>query len=268
VHGHLAGYNPSAAIGAARDFFWNELCDWYLEMIKPRCRDGALPEARATAEQVLAAVLDQTLRLLHPFVPFLTETLWSKLRELAPVRGVQAPFADNELLVQAAWPTGDAAWRASDVEQQIAAMQQWCVAIRETRARYQVPPKDRLVARFQASGADAAVLQAAAPLLAHMSGLGDVQIAADAQRTKDSATVVLGAAKAFLLGVVDLAKEQAKLQKEADKLRGQIGGIEKKLGNEGFVAKAPPAVIEKERQSLAALQAQLAGIEQSLRELG
>jgi len=268
VHGHLAGYNPSAAIGAARDFFWNELCDWYLEMIKPRCRDGAAPESRAVAEQVLAAVLDQTLRLLHPFVPFLTETLWSKLRELAPVRGIEAPFADSELLVQAAWPTGNAAWRANDVEQQIAAMQQWCVAIRETRARYQVPPKDRLVARFQATGADAAVLQAAAPLLAHMSGLGDVQIAADAQRTKDSATVVLGAAKAFLLGVVDLAKEQAKLQKEADKLRGQIGGIEKKLGNEGFVAKAPPAVIEKERQSLAALQAQLAGIEQSLRELG
>jgi valyl-tRNA synthetase len=78
---------------------------------------------------------------------------------------------------------------------------------------------------------------------------------------------VLGSAKAFLLGVVDLAKEQAKLQKEAEKLRGQIGGIEKKLANEGFVAKAPPAVIDKERANLAALQAQLAGVEQSLREL-
>lgn len=266
VHGHLLAYNPSAAIGAARDFFWNELCDWYLEMIKPRCRDGAAPDARETAEQVLAAVLDQTLRLLHPFVPFLTETLWSKLRELAPVRGIEAPFADSELLVHAKWPTGGA-WQAPAVEPQIAAMQQWCVAIREVRARYQVAPKDRPQARFAATGADALVLQAVAPLLAHMSGLGDVQIAADAQRTKDSATVVLGATKVFLLGVVDLQKEQAKLQKEADKLRQQIGGIEKKLGNEGFVAKAPPAVIEKERASLQALQAQLAGIDQSLREL-
>ena len=266
VHGHLLAYNPSAAIGAARDFFWNELCDWYLEMIKPRCRDGAEAASRATAEQVLAAVLDQTLRLLHPFVPFLTETLWSKLRELAPVRGIEAPFADSELLVHAKWPTGGA-WTAPAVEPQIAAMQQWCVAIREVRARYQVAPKDRPQARFAATGNDAAVLHAVAPLLAHMSGLGDVQIAADAQRTKDSATVVLGATKVFLLGVVDLQKEQAKLQKEADKLRAQIGGIEKKLGNEGFVAKAPPAVIEKERASLAALQAQLAGIEQSLREL-
>jgi valyl-tRNA synthetase len=266
VHGHLLAYNPSAAIGAARDFFWNELCDWYLEMLKPRCRDGADPASRADAEQVLAAVLDQTLRLLHPFVPFLTETLWSKLRELAPVRGIEAPFADSDLLVHAKWPTGGS-WRAPDVEPQITTMQQWCVAIREIRARYQVAPKDRPTARFAATGADAVVLQAVAPLLGHMSGLGDVQITADAQRTKDSATVVLGAAKVFLLGVVDLQKEQAKLQKEADKLRLQIGGIEKKLGNEGFVAKAPPAVIEKERSSLVALQAQLTGIEQSLREL-
>ncbi|MBL8756696.1 MAG: valine--tRNA ligase [Planctomycetes bacterium] len=268
VHGHLADYNPSAAIAAARDFFWNELCDWYLEMIKPRCRDGADAGARATAEQVLATVLDQTLRLLHPFVPFLTETLWGKLRELAPQRGIETPLADSTLLVQAPWPRTNPAWRDAAIEQDLVAMQQWCVAIREARARYQVPPKDRLVARFAADGDVGAMLQRTAPLLGHMSGLGEVVIAADAQRTPDSATVVLGAAKVFLLGVVDLQKEKAKLEKEAEKLRGQIGGIERKLANEGFVAKAPPAVIEKERASLAALRQQLAGIEQSLRELG
>jgi valyl-tRNA synthetase len=223
--------------------------------------------ARATAEQVLAAVLDQTLRLLHPFVPFLTETLWEKLCELAPQRGIGAPLPPSEQLVHAAWPSGDAAWRAPAVERDIAAMQRWCEAIRETRARYQVAPKERLAARFAATGDDAATLRATAPLLAHMSGLHDVAIAADAQRTADSATVVLGASKAYLPGVVDLQKERAKLQKETEKLRGQIGGIERKLGNEGFVSKAPPAVIDKERGNLAALQAQLAGVEQSLREL-
>jgi len=268
VQQQLTAYNPSAALAAARDFFWNELCDWYLEMVKPRCRDGATADARATAEQVLAAVLDQTLRLLHPFVPFLTETLWTTLRELAPVRGVTKPFADAALLVHASWPTGDPTWRDETAERDIAAMQQWCVLIRETRARYQVPPKERPSARFAAAGSDAVTLRTTAPLLAHMAGLGEVTVAADAQRTKDSAAVLFGAAKCFLLGVVDLAKEQAKLEKEAEKLRAQIAGIEKKLGNEGFVAKAPPAVIEKERQALAALQAQIAGVEQSLRELG
>jgi valyl-tRNA synthetase len=101
-----------------------------------------------------------------------------------------------------------------------------------------------------------------------MAGLSAVDVDANAQRTKDSATVVLGAGKCFLLGVVDLAKERAKLKKEAEQMRGRVQGIEKKLGNEGFVAKAPPAVIDKERANLAALQAQLAGVEQSLQELG
>jgi valyl-tRNA synthetase len=267
VDAQLRAYNPSAALSAARDFFWNELCDWYLEMLKPRCKDGADAASRTVAEQVLAAVLDQTLRLLHPFVPFLTETLWTKLRELAPGRGIEQPFPDSEQLVHAAWPTTHVNWQSPAIEQQVATMQQWCVAIRETRARYQVPPKDRLAARFAANGDELQSLRAVGPLLAHMSGLGEVAIGSSAERTKDSASVVLGAAKAYLLGVVDLAKEQAKLTKEAEKLRGQIGGIERKLGNDGFVAKAPPAVIEKERQSLASLQAQLTGVEQSLQEL-
>ena len=268
VQNQLTAYNPAAAINAARDFFWNELCDWYLEMCKPRFKEGADAAAAARGKQVLAAVLDQTLRLLHPFVPFLTETLWVKLRELAPVRGLQQPFADSELLVHASWPAAEPAWQHPDVEAQITAMQQWCVAIREARARYQVAPRERVATRFCADGDAAAVLHATAPLLANMAGLADVAIGADQQRTPDAAIVVLGSAKAFLLGVVDLEQEKAKLHKEAEKLRARITGIENKLGNEGFVAKAPPAVIQKERDNLATLQQQLAGIEQSLAELG
>jgi valyl-tRNA synthetase len=268
VQQHLLAYNPSAALGAARDFFWNELCDWYLELIKPRCKDGADAGARASAEQVLAAVLDQTLRLLHPFVPFLTETLWEKLCELAPVRGIDHALPTSEQLVHARWPSVPAAWRDEAIEHDVAVLQQWSVAIREARARYQVPPRERVAVRFAATGADAAVLERVRPLLANACGLADVTVAADAQRTPDSATVVRGGSKAFLLGVVNLEQERGKLQKEADKLRGQIASIEKKLSNEGFVAKAPPQVIEKERAALRALQAQLTGVEQSLRELG
>jgi valyl-tRNA synthetase len=268
VHGALQAYNPAAALGAARDFFWNELCDWYLEMLKPRFRDGADAEAAAGGRQVLAAVLDQTLRLLHPFVPFLTETLWARLQALAPSRGVAEPFPCADLLVHATWPVADAAWLSPVAEQQVASMQQWSVAIREARARYQVPPRERLAARIHAEGATAATLGAVRDLLAHMAGLGDVAIGADVQRTPDAATVVLGAAKAFLLGVVDLEKERGKLQQQAEKLRGQIGGIERKLGNDGFVAKAPAEVVARERANLDALRQQLTGVEQSLRELG
>ncbi len=272
VDEQLEAYTPSAAISAVRDFFWNELCDWYLEMIKPRFRDGAdasstAPDSKATAQQVLAAVLDQTLRLLHPFVPFLTETLWTRLRELAPERGIASAFADNQMLVDAQWPSADPTWDDPATEQRIAAMQQWCVAIREARARYQVAPRERIAARFRAEGAVAETLTATQDLLANMAGLSETTIAADAERTPDAATVVQGAAKAFLLGVVDLEAERQKLGKEADKLRGRITGIEKKLGNESFTAKAPAAVVDRERANLAKLQEQLAGVEQSLSEL-
>ncbi|MCR9243627.1 MAG: valine--tRNA ligase [bacterium] len=268
VDEQLAAYTPSAAIAAARDFFWNELCDWYLEMIKPRFRAGADATSKAQAQQVLAAVMDQTLRLMHPFVPFLTETLWTRLRELSPRRGIATEFSDSELLVHALWPTADAGWDAPAIEAEIAAMQDWCVAIREARARYQVAPKERLVARFQADGDAATALHATASLLANMSGLSETTIAADAQRTPDSATVIRGAAKAFLLGVVDLEAEKQKLTGEAEKLRGRIGGIEKKLGNESFVSKAPAAVVERERGNLEKLREQLVGVEQSLADLG
>jgi len=263
----LEGYNPSAAVAIARDFFWNELCDWYLEMIKPRMREDADEASRKTAQQVLAAVLDQTLRLLHPFVPFLTETLWTRLNELAPKRGVQTEFATSALLVHAEWPTGDRAWQAAGIESNITAMQEWCVAIREARARYQIPPRQKVEARFQADGDTAAVLEATHVLLAHMAGLESCAIGPDQQRTKDSATVVVGTAKVFLLGVVDLEKEKAKLEKEKGKLEGQIGGLDRKLSNEGFLKKAPPAVVEKEREQLAAMKARLEAIQQSLAEL-
>lgn len=267
VQRHLEEYNPSAAIQTARDFFWSELCDWYLEMLKPRMKDGADAEAKSTGQQVLAAVLDQTLRLLHPFVPFLTETLWERLNTLAPRRGVESEFAGSEMLVHAAWPTSQTSWRDDAVEANVATMQTWCVAIREARARYQVAPREQLEARFQADGATATVLQATKALLANMAGLASAAIGPDQERTKDSATVVLGESKAFLLGVVDLEKERQKLSKEQKALAGRIGGLEKKLANQGFLAKAPAAVVEKERASLAALQAQLAGVQQSLEEL-
>ena len=230
-------------------------------------KEDADPASRGSAQQVLAAVLDQTLRLLHPFVPFLTETLWTQLNELAKTRGLDAEFANSDLLVHAQWPTSNANWTNTGVEAQITTMQEWCVSIREARARYQIPPRQKVEARFQADGETAEVLQATCPLLANMAGLDSPQIGPEQQRTKDSATVVVGTAKVYLLGVVDLEKEKAKLEKEAGKLEGQIGGVDRKLSNEGFLAKAPPAVVEKEREQLIAMRAQLDAIKQSLSEL-
>jgi valyl-tRNA synthetase len=106
VNQGLSEYNPSAAFHAAREFFWSSLCDWYLELIKPRLTNVEHPSG-PVARQVLAFCVDQVLRLLHPFVPFITEHLWQLLSEQVPERGLGelAPAPASSLLIQAPWPT-------------------------------------------------------------------------------------------------------------------------------------------------------------------
>ena len=267
VHGALSSYNPAAAIAAAREFFWGELCDWYLELVKPRFRDEAPAAERALAQQVLAAVLDQTLRILHPFVPFLTETLWQNLCDLAPVRGIDRELEGSALLVHARWPEHTATWISEEADSDLKCVQQWCAAIREARASYQVAPRTRIALRIQASGQTAKILLRGQALLAHMATAESIAISPTQERTRDSAAVVVGDGTAFLLGVVDLDKERDKLGKQQDKLRSQIASMAAKLGNEGFRAKAPPQVIAQQEATLQGLRQQLLAVEQGLRDL-
>jgi valyl-tRNA synthetase len=264
VHRALVAYNPSAALSAAREFFWGDLCDWYLEAIKPRLRDAA--EA-PVARQVLATALDQVLRLLHPFVPFITEALWEKLNERAPIRGIEDELPGSELLVQALWPGHHHGWQDEELEGQIGLMQEVVTGIRETRARYNVSPSTRVSAAIRATGATAAALSAAVPLIAQLSGAEQVEVSADARRTSDSATAVVRDAEIYVLGVVDAEQERAKFEKQRDKLQQQIAGKQKKLGNQAFISKAPPEVVERERGSLEGLKSQLKRVEDGLADL-
>jgi len=263
VDAGLAQYNASVAVTAARDFFWNELCDWYLEWIKPRIKVDD-----AAARQVLAYTLDQVLRLLQPFVPFLTEELWARLGELAPTRGIDAPLpATDGLLVHAAWPAARDDLQAPEVDAQVTLCQDVVGAVREVRASYQVAPSARVPVVAVAAGATSAALSATQRLLAHMGGASEVTIAASYQKPKDAATALVRDAEVFVLGVVDLEVERAKLTKQREKLAGQIRGIEGKLGNEGFVAKAPAEVVEREKARLADLTKQLQSLDASIADL-
>jgi valyl-tRNA synthetase len=260
----LEVYNPSAAIGAARDFFWNELCDWYLELVKPRLKDA---EKAPLCKQVLATCLDQVLRLFHPFVPFITEELWRRLGELAPRRGVRQELATGELLVAARWPEADPDWRDQELEELVAFAQEVVTRLREVRAHYQVAPSARVPIVLRAAGESADRLARCRELIANMAGAESVAIDAAAEKPKDAATTVVGDVEAYVLGVLDGEKERAKLQAQREKLAGQIAGIEKKLQNENFVAKAPAEVVDRERRRLEEIRAQLERVEASLGQL-
>ena len=259
----LESYNPAAAISSARDFFWNDLCDWYLELIKPRMRDE---QAAALARQVLAYALDTTIRLLHPFVPFITEALWSKLGELAPRRGFDRQLELAELCCHAAWPAQDGTHNEL-LEQDFALIQTCVASIREVRARYGVPPSAKAPVTVRCPAELAAKLERWVQHIAHMSGADTVTIDPGADKPKDAAVAVAGKVELLIHGIVDVEKEKAKLQKELGKLVGQITGLEKKLGNEGFVAKAPAEVVEKSRMQLQDLIEQRQRIDDNLASL-
>jgi valyl-tRNA synthetase len=265
VQRQLEAYNPSAAVGAARSFFWSELCDWYLELIKPRLRDAA---SAPLARQVLAAALDQVLRLLHPFVPFITEELWEQLGKRAPLRGIEQPFEVAPLLVGSIWPDAHEAWQDDALEARVGFAQDLIHAIRGVRSKYDVPPRKQIEARIRATPAAFAPAAGLEPLIQHMAGISSLEIGPDAARSADAATVVVRELQIYLGGVIDVEKERARLVAQRDKLRKAVESGRAKLAKPGFAERAPAAVVATERERLAQAELELTEIERSLEQVG
>ena len=260
-------YKFDAATRTLREFVWNEFCDWYLEMIKPRLREEMLKPA---AQRVLVTVLDTTLRLLHPFTPFITEELWQRLKEIAPSRGLPAPTPAADAIIIAPWPTGLEAWRDTALEARFQRLQELIVAVRNMRGTYNISPAVTVAISVRCSSEVAADLE---HVRSQFEGLAKATLTAtgpDVARPKASGSFSFGDAVGFLPleGLIDLQAELARQQKEADKLRGFIAGTERKLGNESFVAKAPPEVVAEVRETLAGQKKQLTSIEEIIQQLG
>ncbi len=264
VQQQLEAYNPSAALSAAREFFWSDLCDWYLEMIKPRLRtDGA-----DSARQVLAFCIDQTLRLFHPFIPFVTDFLWQHLHEHTVQRGIERPLQSPDEIAHAPWPQPNARWQDEPLEQQVDFLQNIIRAIRDIRSQYTVPPKQRVQVRIKTVDEAPAILTHGLMHIQSLAGVESVEMAPDAERTRDAATAVVGEFEVYVLGVIDIEKERARLNGQIKKLSGTLAGVQKKLSNEKFLSRANPEVVARERSKLAALEAQLGTLNENLAALG
>ncbi len=264
VHRELENYNPSAAIAAAREFFWSDLCDWYVELIKPRMRDA---DQAPVARQVLATVLDQVLRLLHPFIPFVTEALWRRLGEQCAQRGVDAPLEVSELLIQAAWPERRPDLEDDLLEERFRFLQDVVRGIRDRRSKYNVAPSEKIAASIRASGESAEILESLSGLLAHIAGLETLEISAQMERSKDAAVAVVRDVEIYIPGILDLEAEKAKLVKQRDQVAKRLDGARRKLENENFVTRAAPEVVDRERQRVTELEAELQRVEENLKGL-
>ena len=267
INAQLAEYLFDAATRALRDFTWNEFCDWYVEMLKPRLRD---PARRPAAQRLLVGVLDALLRVLSPFTPFICEELWQRLGEIAPQRGLLAPQPAAECCMIAPWPVFPDEWRDSLLESRFERLQEIVVAVRNVRALYRIEDRAELSLFIRCPSDVAAQLTDMAGQFENLARAVLKAAGGDVSRPGTSASFSLADADGFipLEGVVDREAELARQKKEADKIRGFITGHERKLANESFVAKAPPEVVEQVRDALAGLKKQLASIEEIIRQLG
>jgi valyl-tRNA synthetase len=270
VDGALADYNPSGALGAARDFMWGELCDWYLELIKPRLADPDTPSARV-ARQILAHCLDQTLRLLHPFVPFITEHLYGRLQAQVPKRGLAGICPVEEqpaaLLIGAPWPTVEASLDDDTLREVFADLQAITGGIREARASQGISPKQKVTVTLRPPAARAAALAPKAHVIEHMANVETLHVDPQATRPAGSASLVVGALQIFVHDLIDDQAERERLQKELVRVEKEIAICQKKLANEKFVSRAPPQIVAEQREREAKYSAQKQAIARSLAEL-
>ena len=243
-------------------FMWDDFCDWYLEIAKGRINSGdAAPKA------IVAHCLDVLLRLLHPIIPFITEAIWARLNEVAPVRGPGGQQAEP-LLARAEWPRADAGAINQQAEHDFEMLADMIRQIRNARSRHNVPPPSKLAVKVEGSGPAASLVADNADLLKSQAGLSEVSVVEHlANPPADAAAVTAANIKLHVLGIIDRQAEVQRLTKQAETLRRGVQGIEAKLANEGFVSKAPPAVVQRERQRLAQLKADLEAVEKSLAAL-
>jgi len=235
----IEDYRFNEAANAAYDFVWGTFCDWYLELAKPILTgedEGARIETRATA----AYVLDQILKLLHPFMPFITEELWAETGRIGPKR--------EKLLILTEWPN-----MAGLEEPAATAELDWLIAvvsgIRSVRQEMNVPGGAKIKLVVVGAGEETGTrVEAHLGSLTRLARLESVDYAFEVP--PESAQIVLGEAifALPLAGVIDIVAERARLTKDMQKEDIEVEKIDRKLGNEQFVAKAPPEVIEEQRQ--------------------
>ncbi|HEX4129280.1 MAG TPA: valine--tRNA ligase [Pirellulales bacterium] len=248
------------------EFAWDEFCSFYVEMVKGRLQDAA---SRQVAQRVLAHVLDNLLRLLHPVIPFITEEIWRLLNEACPARGLAKPQAADESVVIAAWPEPDVRRQDVEIEARFARFQEVLKGLREIRARQNIPPKTPIKFSVRCDAALVELLRPMAGYFESMAGATATGWGPSTAPPATSANITAGAAELFvdLVGLIDVDAEIARKEKDRENLAKQIQAKEGKLANENFVSRAPADVVAKERASLDDLRRQLVGAEEAIAAL-
>jgi valyl-tRNA synthetase len=260
----FADYRFDNVANALYKFVWDEYCDWYLEFAKVQIQNGTPAQQRAT-RRTLLRVLETVLRLAHPVIPFITEALWQKV---APLTDRYPQGAGEASIMVQPYPLAEQKKIDESAEQWAADLKAVIDACRNLRGEMSLSPATKVP--LLATG-NAKRLTTFAPYAQALARLSDVQIIADEaalDAASDGAPVaIVGTDKLVLKVEIDVAAERERLSKEIARLTGEVTKCSAKLGNESFVAKAPPAVVEQEQRRLAEYQATLGKLAAQLARL-
>ncbi|MBW4829709.1 MAG: valine--tRNA ligase [Clostridiaceae bacterium] len=236
---NLSKYEIGIAGQKVYDFIWDEYCDWYIEMVKPRLY-GDDEESNKVAQKVLLIVLKDILKLLHPFMPFITEEIWNHLPE------------NNKALIVSDWPIYNEKYNFKESEERIIYIMKAIRGIRNARAEMNIAPSRKSKIIFVTKDEKVkSILEYGERYFINLAYAQDIEIKQDKEQIgDDNIQVVVDRAEIFLplKDLIDFEKELERLEKEKDKLEGELKRVRGKLSNKGFVNKAPENIVEDERQ--------------------
>ena len=267
----LGDYQFSAAVKELREFFWEMLCDWYIELTKPRLTGDPDSVGARSAKQVLAFCMDQVLRLWHPIIPFITERLFQQLNTIAPQRGLPgvADLSTDSMLITAAYPPmeGYPSLEDEHIATLFGEIQDVVRGVRDLRVSCKVSPKQAVKATVAMPDKDRDGFVAHAHIVRKMANVSELVVDPTAKRPRDAGSISIRSLRVFVHDVSDDEAELKRSRKSLDSLAKQIKGKEGKLANEKFLANAKPEVVEIERKRLAELTAQQDSLKAHLAEL-
>jgi len=266
----MASYEFGEAGRQIYDFLWSEFCDWYLEIAKSQLRSPAL---KASTQAIMAQVLERTLRLLHPFMPFVTEEIWQRLARGTrnEERGTRNEERGAASIMLAPYPTADERFCDAAAEEQMGLVMELIRSIRNARAEFGVEPAKRIEALI-AAGPAKDLLAAQTETLVTLARLDPAKLRIAAtlpEKPKQALSLLVGGVECYLplAAMVDLAAERARTEKELAAAQADVARGEKLLASD-FASKAPAAIVEKEREKLAANRQRLAQLEMRWKSLG
>ena len=253
VTDNLEKFELGIAAQKVYDFIWDVFCDWYIELAKIRLQKGGEPAQ--CAKRVLVYVMSNTLKLLHPFMPFVTEDIWQSLPH------------EGESIMVSAWPVYGEALNFSDEETQMEMIMQAVRAVRNRRAEMNVAPSKR--AKIFISTPYTETFGLSGEIMQKLAGASEVEVGTD-KEVDGAVCIVTDAAKLYIpMGdLVDFEAERARLNKELAAAQKQLDGVNAKLSNENFTSKAPAAVVEAQRENARKLNEKIAMLNDSLSKLG